>query len=300
MFSYDELISLCESTGCEYSLTAELKDYTSFKIGGRADIMIFPSSISVLSQLVAAIRGHELPLLVIGKGSNLLVSDEGFKGVALNTCRLDSIELIGDTAIKCSCGVSLARLCKFALDNSLGGLEFAYGIPGTAGGAAYMNAGAYGGEMSDVLIECEHILPDGSVGSFKGDELRLGYRCSAYTDSDLVIASLTLKLEHGDRGEIKAKMDDLISRRKEKQPLEYPSAGSTFKRPEGHFAGALIEQCGLKGCRIGGAEVSQKHAGFLINKGDATCKDMLALIDHCRDTVYKATGVTLETEVKII
>lgn len=300
MFSYDKLISLCESTGCEYSLTAELKDYTSFKIGGKADIMIFPNSISVLSELVAFIRERELPLLVIGKGSNLLISDEGFRGVVINTSHLDSLELLDDTTIKCSCGVSLARLCRFALENSLTGLEFAYGIPGSAGGAAYMNAGAYGGQMSDVLVECEHILPDGSLDSFSGDELDLGYRHSVYSDSDFVIVSLTLRLQKGNNDEIRAKMDDLIQRRKDKQPLEYPSAGSTFKRPEGYFAGALIEQCGLKGCRIGGAEVSEKHAGFLINAGSATCNDVLALIKHCQDTVFKATGVELEPEVKII
>lgn len=163
-----------------------------------------------------------------------------------------------------------------------------------------MNAGAYGGQMSDVLVKCEHILPDGSLDSFSGDELGLGYRHSVYSDSDFVIVSLTLRLQKGNSDEIRAKMDDLIQRRKDKQPLEYPSAGSTFKRPEGYFAGALIEQCGLKGCRIGGAEVSEKHAGFLINAGSATCNDVLALIKHCQDTVFKATGVELEPEVKII
>lgn len=300
MFSYDELITLCENADCEYSLTSELRDYTSFKIGGKADIMIFPSSVSFLSQLIGAVNEHGLPLLIIGRGSNLLVNDDGFKGVVINTCRLDKIELLDETTISCQCGVSLARLCRFALENSLGGLEFAYGIPGSAGGAAYMNAGAYGGEMKDVLTECTHISPDGKIGTFSASQLRLGYRKSVYSDSGYFITSMKLKLQKREKSEIKALMDDLISRRKDKQPLEYPSAGSTFKRPEGYFAGALIEQCGLKGCTIGGARVSEKHAGFIINTDRATCADVLALINHCRETVFQKTGVTLEPEVKII
>lgn len=300
MFSYDELITLCENAGCEYSVSSELKDYTSFKIGGKADLMIFPTSVPFLSQLIGAVNEHGLPLLVIGKGSNLLVNDNGFRGVVINTCRLDKIELQDENTIVCQCGVSLAKLCRFALDNSLGGLEFAYGIPGSAGGAAYMNAGAYGGEMKDVLVECTHILPDGTIGTFHTSELRLGYRKSVYTDSKNVIVSMKLRLSKRDKSDIKALMDDLISRRKDKQPLEYPSAGSTFKRPEGHFAGALIERCGLKGCSVGGAQVSEKHAGFIINADNATCADVLALIKHCRETVFLNTGVILEPEVKII
>ena len=163
-----------------------------------------------------------------------------------------------------------------------------------------MNAGAYGGEMKDVLICCEHITPDGQVAEFDVDKLELGYRHSAYSDSDYIVMSLVLRLKKGDKNEIKAKMDDLMSRRKDKQPLEFPSAGSTFKRPEGYFAGALIEQCGLKGYTSGGAQVSEKHAGFVINRGGATAKDVLDVINHCKETVYKETGVTIEPEVKII
>ena len=300
MSSYGEFCALCAKTGCEYLVDAELKDFTSFKIGGKADIIVFPNSIDCLSEIVSYAKTNGFPVLVIGKGSNLLISDSGFRGIVVNTTKLDEIKLADDTTVICSSGVSLSRLCRFALDNSLTGLEFAFGIPGTAGGAAYMNAGAYGGEMKDVLISCEHILPDGTLASFSGDELRLGYRRSAYSDSDLIITSLTLKLRKGNRDEIKAKMDDLMTRRKDKQPLEYPSAGSTFKRPEGYFAGALIEQCGLKGFKIGGAQVSEKHAGFVINVGSATAGDVLAVIEHCRETVFKATGVTLEPEVKII
>ncbi len=300
MFSYNELISFCEKLECEYMLNVRLDNYTSFKIGGEADIMLFPNSLDTLSQIVRCVNEQGLPLFVIGKGSNLLVNDNGFRGAIINTVHLDEIELTDEKTICCQSGISLARLCRFALDNSLSGLEFAYGIPGSAGGAAYMNAGAYGGEMKDVLIECTHITPDGSIGTFTADELNLDYRRSAYTNSNLIIASLTLKLQKGEKTAIKAKMNDFIARRKDKQPLEYPSAGSTFKRPTGYFAGALIEQCGLKGYRIGGAEVSQKHAGFIINADRATCKDVLGLISYCTETVYNQTGVTLEPEVKII
>ncbi len=300
MSSYGKICDLCEKIGCEYITDAMMKDYTSFKIGGAADLMVFPDDADKLSEIVAYASKNSIPVLVIGKGSNLLVSDGGFKGVVINTCKFDSVKLIDETTIFCQSGISLSRLCRFALDNSLSGLEFAFGIPGTAGGAAYMNAGAYGGEMKDVLVSCEHILPSGEIGVFYGDELGLGYRHSVYADSDMIIASLTLKLKKGNKEEIKAKMDELMAKRRDKQPLEYPSAGSTFKRPEGYFAGALIEQCGLKGYTVGGAQVSEKHAGFVVNKGAATAADVLAVIKHCRDTVLKETGVTLEPEVKII
>lgn len=300
MSGYGKICDLCEKIGCEYITDAMLKDYTSFKIGGAAGLMAFPNDVNKFSQIVAYAAQNSIPVLVIGKGSNLLVSDNGFKGVVINTCRFDSIELVDETTIVCQSGISLSRLCRFALDNSLTGLEFAFGIPGTAGGAAYMNAGAYGGEMKDVLVSCEHILPSGEIGTFCGDELKLGYRHSVYSDSDMLITALTLSLKKGNKEEIKAKMDELMSRRKDKQPLEYPSAGSTFKRPEGYFAGALIEQCGLKGYTVGGAQVSEKHAGFVINKGGASAADVLSVINHCRDTVFEKTGVTLEPEVKII
>ncbi len=300
MNSYSEICALCDEIKCEYSVDVPLRDYTSFKIGGKADLLVFPDSKNKILAVTEFARNASIPVFVLGKGSNLLVSDEGFRGVVINTCKMDKIELIDETTISCQCGASLSRLCRFALDNSLEGLEFAFGIPGTAGGAAYMNAGAYGGEMKDVLIRCEHITPGGELSEFDADKLDLSYRHSVYSDSDYVILSLVLKLKKGDKNEIKARMDDLMSRRKDKQPLEYPSAGSTFKRPEGYFAGALIEQCGLKGYSSGGAQVSEKHAGFVVNKGGATAADVLNVINHCRETVYSETGVTLEPEVKII
>ena len=297
MSFYGNLFALCDELKCEYSTEALLKDYTSFKIGGKADVMIFPDTFGKLTEVVSFSHKNRIPLFVLGKGSNLLVNDNGIRGVVINTCKLDKIELLDDTTIRCECGISLSRLCRFALDNSLTGLEFAFGIPGTAGGAAYMNAGAYGGEMKDVLISCEHLNADGSVSSFSGNDLSLGYRHSVYSDSDYIITALILKLCKGNKEDIKAKMDELIGKRKDKQPLEYPSAGSTFKRPEGYFAGALIEQSNLKGFSVGGAEVSVKHAGFVINKDNATCEDVLNLIKHIQNTVKSNFGVDLETEV---
>ncbi len=300
MNSYSDICALCDKLECEYSVDAPLRDYTSFKIGGNADVLVFPDSASQILAVIEFAKKSGIPVFVLGKGSNLLVSDEGLRGIVINTCRMDKIELIDETTIFCQCGVSLTRLCRFALENSLEGLEFAFGIPGTAGGAAYMNAGAYGGEMKDVLISCKHITSDGEIAEFDADKLQLSYRHSVYSDSDYVILSLVLKLKKGNKDEIKAKMDDLMSRRKDKQPLEFPSAGSTFKRPEGYFAGALIEQCGLKGYTSGGAQVSEKHAGFVVNIGGATAKDVMNVINHCKETVFEQTGVTLEPEVKII
>ena len=300
MSFYGEFYNLCNNIGCEYSADALLKNYTSFKIGGKADVMVFPDSVDKFSSIISFLTKNKISYFVIGKGSNLLISDNGFRGVVINTCNFDSIELADETTIVCSSGVSLSRLCRFALENSLTGLEFAFGIPGTAGGAAYMNAGAYGGEMKDVLVSCKHITSDGIIKEFSGEELGLAYRHSSYSDSDKTIISLTLKLKKGDKDEIKAKMDDLIGRRKDKQPLEYPSAGSTFKRPEGYFAGALIEQAGLKGTRVGGAMVSEKHAGFIINYDNASASDILRLMEKVQGEVFDHFGVMLESEVRII
>ncbi len=300
MSLYNEIITLCENIGCEYLTDAVLKNYTSFKIGGKADLMVFPDSDEKISSIISYANEKSVPTLIIGKGSNMLISDSGFRGLVINTCKFDDIYLIDETTIHCQSGASLSRLCRFALENSLTGLEFAFGIPGTAGGAAYMNAGAYGGEMSDVLVSCEHIMPDGTKGIFSGDELGFSYRHSSYSDSDLFILSLTLKLEKGNPEIIKSKMDELMFKRKDKQPLEYPSAGSTFKRPEGYFAAALIDECGLKGYTVGGAQVSEKHAGFVVNKGGASYDDVIKLIEHCQKTVMEQKGVFIEPEVKII
>ena len=286
---------------CDVVYDEPMSSYTSFKTGGKADIIVSPESCDDILKIVDFCRENGTKPLVVGNGSNLLVRDEGYKGVVIHIGKnFEEIKLTDECIIECLSGTSLMKLCRFAYDNELSGLEFAYGIPGTVGGAAYMNAGAYGGEVKDVIFKCEHINSDGTLSSYSGDELEFSYRTSAYKDSDKIITKVYFKLNKGNKTEIKEKMDDFMQRRKSKQPLEYPSAGSTFKRPEGYFADKLIEDCGLKGVNVGGAEVSQKHSGFIINKGDATSSDILKLIRLVQDVVLSETGVFLETEVKII
>lgn len=276
--------------------------HTSFKTGGKAKVFIDVDNHETLGRVLRICDKTDSDVFVLGKGSNLLVSDDGIgdRAVIHLTTDFSAMKLIDETTIEVEAGASLASLCKFALSNSLTGLEFAYGIPGSCGGAAYMNAGAYGGEMKDVVLRVNHIDKKGNVGCYCGDELKFAYRRSAYTNSDLIITSLVIKLQKGDKAEIEAKMTDIMGRRVEKQPLEYPSAGSVFKRPEGYFAGALIEQSGLKGHRIGGAMVSEKHAGFIINYDGATTTDVKNLIRHCQKTVYDKFKVELETEIKFV
>ena len=274
--------------------------HTTFKIGGNARLVVYPKNEEEIREFVKCAKAENVRLIAIGNGSNLLVDDGGIDACVLILGEpFAEIKLIDDETIYAKAGAKLITLCRFAYENSLSGLEFAYGIPGSAGGAAFMNAGAYGGEMKDVLYKCEHIDSNGNVGALEGEKLALSYRHSAYYDNGSIITGLYLKLKKGDKAEIKAKMDDLIGRRRAKQPLEFPSAGSTFKRPEGYFAGALIEQCGLKGKSIGGAQVSEKHAGFVINKGNATCSDVLNLCKACSDKVFEETGVKLEMEIRV-
>lgn len=274
--------------------------HTTFKIGGNARLVVYPKNEEEISEFVKCAKAENVRLIAIGNGSNLLVDDGGIDACVLILGEpFAEIKLIDDETIYAKAGAKLITLCRFAYENSLSGLEFAYGIPGSAGGAAFMNAGAYGGEMKDVLYKCEHIDSNGNVGALEGEKLALSYRHSAYYDNGSIITGLYLKLKKGDKAEIKAKMDDLIGRRRAKQPLEFPSAGSTFKRPEGYFAGALIEQCGLKGKSVGGAQVSEKHAGFVINKGNATCSDVLNLCKACSDKVFEETGVKLEMEIRV-
>lgn len=278
-----------------------MKEHTSFKTGGNADILINPKDDEAVKAILTFAKENDTPLTVVGNSSNMLVSDDGIKGIVIKTAgRLNDISL-SDSMITAGAGVSLARLCIYALDNSLSGLEFAYGIPGTVGGAVYMNAGAYGGEIKDVLKGITHITPELITEQKSVGELSLSYRHSFYSDNDgYFILNAQFELQKDDPKLIKERMDDFLSRRKSKQPIEYPSAGSTFKRPEGYFAGKLIEDCGLKGYRIGGAMVSEKHAGFVINYDNATTEDILNIITYIQKTVKEKTGVTLETEVKIL
>lgn len=301
MNNTERIISGVEKAGIEYRLNAPMSEYTSFKTGGPADVLILPKNEPELRRVLSLCNDEEIRPFIFGNGSNLLVSDDGIRGVSVRLAsNFDDIRLLNDDMIFCTAGTKLAKLCNFALENSLTGLEFAYGIPGTAGGAAYMNAGAYGGEMKDVLVSCNHLDYSGNPGRLTGDQLGLSYRRSAYTDKYFVITGITVKLEKGDKDEINAKMKDILSRRVDKQPLDLPSAGSFFKRPEGYFAGALIEQCGLKGFSVGGAQVSEKHAGFVVNKGGATTAEIMELGKTVSEKVFNKTGVKLEMEVKYI
>lgn len=277
-----------------------MSKHTTFKIGGAARLMVMPKSEEEIALTVKKCNSLGIRYMVVGNGSNLLVSDEGIDAcVILLGKGFDEIRLIDDTTVYASAGATLIKVCTFALENSLSGLEFAYGIPGSCGGAAFMNAGAYGGEMKDVLYRCDHIDKNGEKGCLEGEDIKLSYRHSAYYDNGCIVTGLYLKLKKGDPKEIKAKMLELMAKRHDKQPLEFPSAGSTFKRPEGYFAGALIEECGLKGLTVGGAQVSEKHAGFVINKGGATCSDVLDLCKKVSDTVLKEKGVKLEMEIRV-
>ena len=299
--SFDKIYDYAKSIGCQAQRDVPMSKYTTFRIGGNAAVMLTPTTDEQLASIIKKCKEENIKPFIIGNGSNMLISDNGLDTVVINMCRPDpKIELVNGDTVVCDAGATMSKVCNFALENGLTGLEFAFGIPGSAGGAAYMNAGAYGGEMKDVLVECRHIDLDGNPGSLKGDELGLAYRTSAYEHNGFIITTLVMKLSKGNKDEIRAKMQELLQRRKDKQPLEYPSAGSTFKRPEGYFAGALIEECGLKGYSVGGAQVSEKHAGFVINKGDASAKDVLDLIKYIQDKVLSEKGVMLEPEVRLI
>lgn len=285
---------------CEVLREEPMDRHTTFRIGGPVRRFVRPAGASQCGALLSLAEEEGWSVLVVGNGSNLLVSDEGLDALVVHTGLLDSVERTGERTIRGGAGLSLARLASFARREELGGLEFAHGIPGSLGGAVCMNAGAYGGEMKQVLSAVTAWFPGEGVRRLALEELDLGYRHSVFSEKRGVVLEAELLLEHREGGEIGSLMEDLGRRRREKQPLEYPSAGSTFKRPEGHFAGALIEQCGLKGFRVGGAQVSEKHAGFVINAGGASCADVLALIAHIQDTVYRQTGVRLEPEVRIV
>lgn len=299
--SFDKIFEYAVSIGCKAEREVPMSKYTTFRIGGNASVMLTPLNDGQLALIIKECKKENIKPFILGNGSNMLICDAGLKTVVVNMCRPEpEIKLVNGDTIVCDAGMTMSKVCNFALENGLTGLEFAFGIPGSAGGAAYMNAGAYGGEMKDVLVECRHIDPDGNFGSLKGDELGLAYRTSAYERNGFIITKLVMKLKKGDKSEIKARMQELLQRRKDKQPLEFPSAGSTFKRPVGYFAGGLIEECGLKGFSVGGAQVSEKHAGFIINKGGATAQDVLDLIKYVQDRVYEEKGVHLEPEVRLI
>lgn len=274
--------------------------HTTFRVGGPACRMARPTQIEELTTLLQLAEEERWPVFLLGNGSNLLVADEGVDMLVIHTGLLNRVERMENNRLRAQAGIGLAKLAVFAQKEGLAGLEFAHGIPGSLGGAVCMNAGAYGGEMCQVVESAEVWLPGTGVGTMTMEELDFSYRHSYFSHHPGVVLGATFRLTSDKPDAIRARMDDLIGRRRAKQPLEYPSAGSTFKRPAGHFAGALIEQCGLKGYRIGGAQVSEKHAGFVINAGGATAADVLALMDHVRDTILRETGVELEPEVRVL
>ena len=297
--SLNTLISFCEENSVGFKLNEPMSLHTSFKIGGAVDIFISVRSALELSAVLKVCGELNIPYFIIGKGSNLLVSDLGIEGAVISLADMNGVEVKGEEII-CGAGAALSDVCRAALDNSLMGLEFAYGIPGSIGGAVYMNAGAYGGEMSAVVLSAECLTKDRDIVTVKAENMGFGYRKSVFKENGMTVLSTVLRLKKGEKNEIKEKMEDYISRRKSKQPLEYPSAGSFFKRPEGYFAGALIEKNGLKGVCVGGAQVSVKHAGFIINTGGATCEDVKKLGRKVSDMVFSADGVKLEREVIFI
>lgn len=275
-----------------------MKNHVTFRVGGPADFFVTPKNYEELSGVLKCCAKYEMPCYIMGNGSNLLVSDQGYRGVVIQLFRqLNDIQCEGNV-IRAQAGALLSAVANRALEEKLTGFEFAAGIPGTLGGACVMNAGAYGGEMKDVLKSVTVLTREGERITLQKNELELGYRTSIIAKKDYIVLEAEIELEAGDAEEIKAVMDDLKERRTTKQPLEYPSAGSTFKRPEGYFAGKLIQESGLQGFQVGGAQVSEKHCGFVINKDQATAADIAELIRQVQDRVEEKFGVRLETEVK--
>ena len=281
----------------EFLLDEPMKKHTTFRIGGPADIYVEPS-ISQMVPLIAYLKDNSVPFMV--NGSNLLVSDDGIEGVVISMGKNASDIIIDDEIITIEAGAMLSSVASRAADAGLSGLEFASGIPGSMGGAVYMNAGAYGGEIKDVLIEANVLTAEGEVKTISCEDLNLSYRHSALMENPGVVLSARIRLEHGDKVAIKAQIDDIRKKRIEKQPLNFPSAGSTFKRPEGYFAGKLIDDAGLRGYTVGGAQVSEKHCGFVVNKSEATAADVLQLMKDVDALVYESFGVHLTPEVRIV
>ncbi len=277
-----------------------MSQHTSFRIGGPADVLVKPYSEEQFSDIFKFCNREGIPVFVMGNGTNLIVRDKGIRGVVVKIFdNLNKCSVNGDV-IEAESGILLSRLANLALENELSGLEFASGIPGTLGGAVTMNAGAYGGEMKDVVIQTQFMSHDGKINTVEGEEHKFGYRTSFIQSEGGIVLKSYLKLKKASYDSIKANMTDLSAKRCDKQPLNMPSAGSVFKRPVGYFAGKLIEDSGLKGYRIGGAEVSSKHCGFIVNAGGATAGDVISLIKHVQETVMKNFGVELKTEVKIV
>lgn len=284
---------------CNMLENASLAPYCSMKVGGKAKYIALPKTIDELTEVINVCRAKDEKYIVVGNCSNLIFPDSGFDGTVIITSYVRGITLDGNKIVA-ACGETLNSLARFACDNAFTGLEFCYGIPGTVGGAVFMNAGAYNGEISQRLIKCELLDENGDIFTADTSFMKFGYRKSVLENKNFILLSATFECETGDKSEIRAKMDELMTKRKTSQPLEYPSCGSAFKRPVGHYAGALIEQCGLKGYSIGGARVSEKHAGFIINGGNASASDVIDLLKYVSDFVFEKTGVRLEPEIRVI
>lgn len=278
---------------------AQMKDHVYFRVGGSADILLIPETKEQVIKSIEICRNNNVPFYVVGNGSNLLVKDGGIRGVVIKLGKVKNVSVDGDR-INAECGALLKDVSNAGLKNSLTGFEFACGIPGTVGGAVFMNAGAYHGEIADVIESADVIDTEGNVITLNKEQLELGYRTSYVMKKGYIVLSAIFKLQSGEEEKIKERVSDLTFMRESKQPLEYPSAGSTFKRPEGYFAGKLIQDAGLKGFTLGGAAVSEKHSGFVINKNNATASDIINLIHHIQDEVKKQFGVDLHPEVRII
>ena len=296
----DALRAGLDAAGVPYQEQEPLSTHTTFKIGGPAAFFIRPTREEELCKAVTLCKSLSVPCYILGNGSNILFGDKGWNGAVICLAGMkDEIQQEGDT-LRAPAGMPLSMLCMAALQAGLTGLEFAYGIPGTVGGAVYMNAGAYGGEMKDVLVSVRHLTAEGEIVETPAAGLDLSYRHSIFEDNGDCILSAQVRLTPGDPQKISDQMNELMGRRRDKQPLDKPSAGSTFKRPVGAFAGALIEQCGLRGHRHGGAAISEKHCGFVVNLGGATCADVLALCQEVQTIVREQTGFTLEKEIRVV
>lgn len=295
-----EIKSMLESIVGESGVKIDepMNIHTTFKIGGAADYFVTPSSVDELQSVITFLKKSDIEYFIIGNGSNLLVSDDGFRGVIIQlNDTFDGCEFIDDTTVEVMAGMLMSRLGNRLAQKGIGGFEFATGIPGTIGGAVRMNAGAYGGEMKDIVVSAKVLDSDCNLMEISADKLEFGYRTSSIVKNNYTVVSVVLKLEKDEPDKIKERIKELSVKRREKQPLEYPSAGSTFKRPEGNFAAKLIEDAGLKGASVGGALVSTKHAGFVVNKGGATAKDVCELTDRIKQEVMTKFGVKLELEV---
>lgn len=296
MININELSELCERLGCRITPECPLKEYITFRFGGPCRALISINSAESAAELLKYLKSNSIKYGILGRGSNVIAADEGFDGVILMFGSDFAGISIDDTTIRCEAGALLASACVHAQQLGLTGMENLFGIPGTVGGALYMNAGAYGSEMKDIVVSAEYIDDGCNIRSISADDMELSYRRSFFSGKEYIITAVTMKLEKGDPDAIKSAMNECMQKRSSKQPLEHPSAGSTFKRPEGSYASLLIEQCGLKGMSRGGAQVSEKHSGFVINTGDATCSDVIELCDEIKRIVREKTGFQLELE----